>query len=145
MGRRRFSYSSVRTVSPIGSSVDKFKTTKVVLNHSISKGIKYNQATATFHQWRDQSNVYGLNFPSKLDAQEFGATMMKILDSVNGSTANYTSQMIVNGGATLPPSSSNMTNNNNNNNNNINGNQPPPAYKRQSSQPPSSIPNYSNG
>ena len=37
---------------------------EVVLNHSIGKGIKYNQATPTFHQWRDQSCVYGLNFSS---------------------------------------------------------------------------------
>jgi hypothetical protein len=94
---------------------------EVVLNHSISKGIKYNQATPTFHQWRDQSCVYGLNFSSKLDAQEFGATMMKILDNVNGSSNNSSSQMIINGGATLPSSAMN----------NI------PSYKRQSSQPPS--------
>lgn len=102
---------------------------EVVLNHSISKGIKYNQATPTFHQWRDQSCVYGLNFSSKLDAQEFGTTMMKILDNVNGVTNNCSSQMIINGGATLP---STAVNNNNNNNTNA------PPYKRQSSQPPSS-------
>lgn len=100
---------------------------EVVLNHSISKGIKYNQATPTFHQWRDQSCVYGLNFSSKLDAQEFGTMMMKILDNVNGVTNNSSSQMIINGGATLP---STAINNNNNNN--------APPYKRQSSQPPSS-------
>ncbi|CAF1350604.1 unnamed protein product, partial [Adineta steineri] len=84
---------------------------EVVLNHSISKGIKYNQATPTFHQWRDQSCVYGLNFSSKIDAQEFGSTMMKILENVNGSPSNPSSHMIMNGGATLP-SSSTMTNNN---------------------------------
>jgi hypothetical protein len=97
---------------------------EVVLNHSISKGIKYNQATPTFHQWRDQSCVYGLNFSSKLDAQDFGTTMMKILESFNGSTNNLSSQIIMNGGSTLP-SSSTMNNNNNT-----------PTYKRQSSQPP---------
>ena len=102
---------------------------EVVLNHSISKGIKYNQATPTFHQWRDQSCVYGLNFSSKLDAQDFGATMMKILENVNGSTNNSSSHMIINGGATLPSSSSTMNNHNNT-----------PPYKRQSSQPPSSLP-----
>lgn len=107
---------------------------EVVLNHSISKGIKYNQATPTFHQWRDQSSVYGLNFSSKLDAQEFGTTMMKILENVNGSINNSSSQMITNGGATLPASSSMNNNNINNNNNNM------PAYKRQSSQPPSTLP-----
>jgi hypothetical protein len=108
---------------------------EVVLNHSISKGIKYNQATPTFHQWRDQSCVYGLNFSSKLDAQEFGTTMMKILENVNGTTNNSSSQMIINGGSTLPSSSSSTINNNNNNNNNNT-----PSYKRQSSQPPSSHP-----
>lgn len=92
---------------------------EVVLNHSISKGIKYNQATATFHQWRDQSCVYGLNFASKVDAQEFGTTMVKILECVNGS-ANGS----INGGATLPSSSS------------TNNNSTTPMYKRQSSQPP---------
>jgi enabled protein len=107
---------------------------EVVLNHSISKGIKYNQATPTFHQWRDQSCVYGLNFSSKLDAQEFGTTMMKILENVNGSNNNTSSHMIINGGATLPSSSSSTINNNNNNT---------PSYKRQSSQPPSSLPSTS--
>jgi enabled protein len=102
---------------------------EVVLNHSISKGLKYNQATPTFHQWRDQSSVYGLNFSSKLDAQEFGTTMMKILESVNGST-NLSSQTNANGGATLPSS----TLNNNNNNNST------ASYKRQTSQPSSSLP-----
>lgn len=101
---------------------------EVVLNHSISKGIKYNQATPTFHQWRDQSCVYGLNFSSKLDAQDFGTTMMKILETVNGPTSNYSSsQGIVNGGATLPANSST--------NNSVNT----PVYKRQSSQPPVSV------
>ncbi|CAF0961533.1 unnamed protein product [Adineta ricciae] len=105
---------------------------EVVLNHSITKGIKYNQATPTFHQWRDQSCVYGLNFSSKLDAQEFGSTMMKILENVNASS----SHMMVNGGATLPCSSTSMLNNNNNNNCNVGT----PPYKRQSSQPPSTHP-----
>jgi hypothetical protein len=102
---------------------------EVVLNHAITKGIKYNQATPTFHQWRDQSCVYGLNFSSKLDAQEFGTTMMKILESVNGS-ANTSSQTNANGGVTLPSS----TLNNNNNNNSAT------TYKRQTSQPSSSLP-----
>ncbi|CAF3730191.1 unnamed protein product [Adineta steineri] len=102
---------------------------EVVLNHTINKGIKYNQATPTFHQWRDQQSVYGLNFSSKLDAQEFGSTMMKILENVNGST-NLSSQTNANGGGTLP-SSTQMNNNNNNNNNSTS------SYKRQTSQPSS--------
>jgi len=102
---------------------------EVVLNHSISKGLKYNQATPTFHQWRDQSCVYGLNFSSKIDAQEFGTTMMKILESVNGST-NLSSQTNTNGGVTLPSSA---LNNNNNNTNSTT------SYKRQTNQPSSSL------
>ena len=98
---------------------------EVVLNHLINKGIKYNQATPTFHQWRDQSSVYGLNFASKLDAQEFGTTMTKILESVNGST-NLSSHTNTNGGVTLPSS----TQQNNNNNTNSTS-----TYKRQTSQP----------
>ncbi|CAF1167287.1 unnamed protein product [Adineta ricciae] len=97
---------------------------EVVLNHLINKGIKYNQATPTFHQWRDQSSVYGLNFASKLDAQEFGTTMTKILESVNGST-NLSSHTNTNGGVTLPSS----TQQNNNNTNSTS------TYKRQTSQP----------
>ena len=98
---------------------------EVVLNHAISKGLKYNQATATFHQWRDQSCVYGLNFSSKLDAQEFGTTMLKILESVNGTT-NLSSQTNANGGVTLPSSTANNKNNNN---------EGTTSYKRQTNQP----------
>src|SRR5579872_3626967 len=35
---------------------------EVVINCSILKSLKYNQATPTFHQWRDNRQVYGLNF-----------------------------------------------------------------------------------
>ena len=30
---------------------------KVVINCAILKGLKYNQATPTFHQWRDNKQV----------------------------------------------------------------------------------------
>ena len=53
---------------------------EVVINCAISKGLKYNQATATFHQWRDSKQVYGLNFSSKEDADAFAKAMFLSLD-----------------------------------------------------------------
>ena len=44
------------------------------------KGLKYNQATPTFHQWRDNKQVYGLNFSSKDDADVFATAMLKSLE-----------------------------------------------------------------
>ncbi|KAJ9588335.1 hypothetical protein L9F63_018261 [Diploptera punctata] len=38
----------------------KLQDHEVVINCAILKGLKYNQATATFHQWRDNKQVYGL-------------------------------------------------------------------------------------
>jgi len=52
----------------------------VVINCAILKGLKYNQATATFHQWRDNKQVYGLNFSSKDDADSFAHAMLHALD-----------------------------------------------------------------
>jgi hypothetical protein len=52
----------------------------VVINCAILKGLKYNQATATFHQWRDNKQVYGLNFSSKEDADSFARAMFHALD-----------------------------------------------------------------
>lgn len=48
---------------------------QVVINCIILKTLKYNQATATFHQWRDSRQVYGLNFSSKDDADSFAKAM----------------------------------------------------------------------
>jgi len=53
---------------------------QVVINCAILKGLKYNQATATFHQWRDNKQVYGLNFSSKDDADSFAHAMLHALD-----------------------------------------------------------------
>ena len=49
---------------------------QVVINCAIQKTLKYNQATATFHQWRDNRQVYGLNFSSKDDADAFAQAMV---------------------------------------------------------------------
>lgn len=52
----------------------------MVINCAILKGLKYNQATPTFHQWRDNKQVYGLNFSSKDDADVFATAMLKSLE-----------------------------------------------------------------
>ena len=51
-----------------------------MINCAILKGLKYNQATPTFHQWRDNKQVYGLNFSSKDDAEIFAAAMLRSLE-----------------------------------------------------------------
>jgi len=53
---------------------------QVVINCAILKGLKYNQATPTFHQWRDSRQVYGLNFGSKEEADSFAHAMFAALD-----------------------------------------------------------------
>lgn len=58
----------------------KLQDHEVVINCSIVKGLKYNQATATFHQWRDSKYVYGLNFSSQQDAEGFSRAMSQALD-----------------------------------------------------------------
>ena len=55
---------------------------QVVINCAILKGLKYNQATPTFHQWRDNKQVYGLNFSSKDDAEIFAAAMLRSLEVI---------------------------------------------------------------
>nr|XP_029544412.1 ena/VASP-like protein isoform X5 [Oncorhynchus nerka] len=56
---------------------------EVVINYSIVKGLKYNQATPTFHQWRDARQVYGLNFASKEEATTFSTAMMFALNTLS--------------------------------------------------------------
>lgn len=58
----------------------KLQDHEVVINCAILKGLKYNQATPTFHQWRDNKHVYGLNFSSKEDAESFANAMMRALE-----------------------------------------------------------------
>lgn len=62
----------------------KLQDHEVVINCSILKGLKYNQATATFHQWRDTKLVYGLNFSSQQDAEAFARAMMHALEVLSG-------------------------------------------------------------
>ncbi|XP_031429406.1 vasodilator-stimulated phosphoprotein isoform X2 [Clupea harengus] len=56
---------------------------QVVINCPIVKGLKYNQATPNFHQWRDNRQVWGLNFGSKEDATLFANGMMHALEMLN--------------------------------------------------------------
>ncbi|XP_037825411.1 protein enabled-like, partial [Lucilia sericata] len=70
----------------------KLQDHEVVINCSILKGLKYNQATATFHQWRDSKYVYGLNFSSQNDAEAFARAMMHALDVLSGRVPNNPGQ-----------------------------------------------------
>ncbi|XP_022249230.1 ena/VASP-like protein isoform X2 [Limulus polyphemus] len=72
----------------------KLQDHEVVINCAILKGLKYNKATPTFHQWRDNRQVYGLNFSSKDDAYAFAQTMSKTLEVLdqNNSTLPRPSQ-----------------------------------------------------
>ncbi|XP_041918703.1 vasodilator-stimulated phosphoprotein isoform X3 [Alosa sapidissima] len=56
---------------------------QVVINCPIVKGLKYNQATPNFHQWRDNRQVWGLNFGSKEDAALFANGMLHALEVLN--------------------------------------------------------------
>ncbi|XP_055313029.1 protein enabled isoform X2 [Sitodiplosis mosellana] len=62
----------------------KLQDHEVVINCSILKGLKYNQATPTFHQWRDSKFVYGLNFSSQQDAEAFARAMLHALEVLSG-------------------------------------------------------------
>ncbi|XP_028857880.1 protein enabled homolog isoform X2 [Denticeps clupeoides] len=68
----------------------KIQDHQVVINCAIPKGLKYNQATQTFHQWRDARQVYGLNFGSKEDANVFASAMMHALEVLNSQDAGPT-------------------------------------------------------
>ncbi|KZC11821.1 Protein enabled [Dufourea novaeangliae] len=69
----------------------KLQDHEIVINCAILKGLKYNQATVTFHQWRDNKQVYGLNFSSKDDADAFARAMLQALDVLsNGSNISRT-------------------------------------------------------
>lgn len=72
----------------------------MVLNCSIVRGLKYNQATPTFHQWRDQRQVYGLNFTTAEDAANFSALMLQALDFL-ASSPDHGNHLLTNGGSSL--------------------------------------------
>ncbi|XP_066474796.1 protein enabled homolog isoform X4 [Tiliqua scincoides] len=78
----------------------KIQDHQVVINCAIPKGLKYNQATQTFHQWRDARQVYGLNFGSKEDANVFASAMMHALEVLNSQESGPT---LPRQNAQLPP------------------------------------------
>ncbi|XP_053239022.1 protein enabled homolog isoform X8 [Podarcis raffonei] len=78
----------------------KIQDHQVVINCAIPKGLKYNQATQTFHQWRDARQVYGLNFGSKEDANVFASAMMHALEVLNSQDSGPT---LPRQNAQLPP------------------------------------------
>eukprot|EP00111_Clytia_hemisphaerica_P005118 TCONS_00014740-protein len=65
----------------------KINDNDVVLNCGIGKNLRYNKATPTFHQWRDQRQVYGLNFQSADDAVVFSEAVMAAVDDINNPSA----------------------------------------------------------
>lgn len=75
----------------------KLQDHEVVINCSILKGLKYNQATATFHQWRDSKSVYGLNFSSQQDAEAFARAMMHALEVLSGRVLQQSAPPLPNG------------------------------------------------
>ncbi|XP_037687823.1 ena/VASP-like protein isoform X6 [Choloepus didactylus] len=70
----------------------KLQDQQVVINYSIVKGLKYNQATPTFHQWRDARQVYGLNFASKEEATTFSNAMLFALSIMNSQEGGPSTQ-----------------------------------------------------
>uniref|UniRef100_H3CZH1 Ena/VASP-like protein n=1 Tax=Tetraodon nigroviridis TaxID=99883 RepID=H3CZH1_TETNG len=81
----------------------KLQDQQVVINYSIVKGLKYNQATPTFHQWRDARQVYGLNFASKEEATTFSNAMLfalNVLSAQDGASVGPAVQRPVQNGPT---------------------------------------------
>ncbi|KAM6444289.1 ena/VASP-like protein [Rhynochetos jubatus] len=76
----------------------KLQDQQVVINYSIVKGLKYNQATPTFHQWRDARQVYGLNFASKEEATAFSNAMLFALNIMNSQDGGPAAQRQVQNG-----------------------------------------------
>ena len=70
----------IKSTQIFNSQPNFLSSIKVVINYSIVKGLKYNQATPTFHQWRDARQVYGLNFASKEEATTFSNAMLFALN-----------------------------------------------------------------
>ncbi|KAL1123948.1 hypothetical protein AAG570_001718 [Ranatra chinensis] len=64
----------------------KLQDHEVVINCCILKGLKYNQATNTFHQWRDNKQIYGLNFSSREDADTFARAMIHALEILSNNS-----------------------------------------------------------
>ena len=59
-----------------------------MINCALVKGMRYNRATETFHQWRDTRQVYGLNFANVSDAVSFGDSVQEALEGDNKRTCS---------------------------------------------------------
>lgn len=94
VGLKCISYQLLADLKDISFSLSIFPLCRahhqVVINCAIPKGLKYNQATQTFHQWRDSRQVYGLNFGSKEDANVFASAMMHALEVLNSQDSGKT-------------------------------------------------------
>ncbi|XP_078464675.1 ena/VASP-like protein isoform X1 [Lampetra fluviatilis] len=84
-----YHHTSLNTFRVVGR---RMQDQQVVINCSLSKGLKYNQATPMFHQWRDARQVYGLNFGSKEDANVFANGIMHALDALSAQDTSPTLQ-----------------------------------------------------
>ena len=68
---------SVGTYRVVGRKVSDHD---VVINCPITRTVRYNQATPTFHQWKDNKQVYGLNFTNREDADSFANAMLNAVE-----------------------------------------------------------------
>lgn len=53
---------------------------QVTINACLHHKLKYTQAAASFHQWRDQRQFFGFNFASQDDANKFFQIVKDALD-----------------------------------------------------------------
>lgn len=80
----------------------------MVINSAIVKGLKYNQATPNFHQWRDARQVWGLNFGTKEDANQFASGMLHALEALDSGeewecqSSNWGRAARLGGGGVMP-------------------------------------------
>ena len=63
---------------------------QVLLNSDLYRGLKYNQATPVFHQWRDSSRqVYGIKFNYQEEADGFAEVVRIVLESLQSMCIVY--------------------------------------------------------
>lgn len=103
IGSRTLSLSENPFLDPFCSTLANrlLSRPQLVINCSIIKGLKYNKATPTFHQWRDTKQVYGLNFSTKEDAENFANSMFKVLEVLNSALLNGNSLVMNNNNQNL--------------------------------------------
>jgi hypothetical protein len=54
-----------------------------VINSPIYKELNYQKSAETFHNWNDNVRLYGLNFASLPDANNFSQTVQNAVDLLN--------------------------------------------------------------